>query len=153
MRFILLFIVVLPVIDLAFFGHFFGFWNTVFLVLGTAVVGFAMIRYQGLKALADGREKWLQGQLPLSELATGVFLLVAGMLFIHPGVVTDMVGLMCLIPGVRQLLTGYLLSRGFTLMQQRGFVAPNQPSSGADGDIIEGNFERDSDESRRQIER
>ena len=156
MRFLLLFVFILPVIDLAFLGHFIGFWNTLLVVLGTGFLGVALIRHQGLKALAEGQQKWQAGQLPVSELTTGIFLLVAGLLFFHPGIVTDTLALLCLIPGVRQLLAGYLLVRGYNAMQQRGFAAGG-PMPGAqsrdDGDIIEGDFERASDEDRRRIDR
>lgn len=111
MRGFLLFVVLLPVFDLALMGHLIGFWNTIFLVLGSAVVGFALIRYQGIAALNAGRTKLAAGQMPLSEMTTGLFLAFAGVLFIHPGFITDLLGLICLIPGVRQLIASWALVR------------------------------------------
>lgn len=104
MRGLLVFLVLVPVLDLALLGHLIGFWNTVFLVLGTACLGFALIRHQGVSALQAGRQKLAAGQMPLTEMTTGVFLALAGVLFIHPGFITDVLGLLCLVPGVRSLV-------------------------------------------------
>lgn len=132
MRGFLLLMVLLPVFDLALMGHLIGFWNTVFLVLGSAFLGFALIRYQGVAALNAGRAKLAAGQMPLSEMTTGLFLAFAGALFIHPGFITDLLGLICLIPGVRQLFAGWAVVR-FAQRQQAPFAGKET--------ILEGEFE------------
>lgn len=139
MRGLLVFLVLLPVVDLALLGHWLGFWNTLLLVMGTAFLGFALIRYQGLVALRAGQEKMQAGVLPVSEMTTGLFLAFGGLLFIHPGFVTDVLGLLCLVPGVRSVLAAWVISK---IGPVRGFA--DEAASRRDtqaADVIEGEFE------------
>lgn len=135
MRGLLVFLVLLPVLDLALLGHWLGFWNTVLLVMGTAALGFALIRYQGLVALKASQEKLQAGIMPVTEMTTGLFLAFAGVLFIHPGFVTDILGLLFLVPGVRLALAAWLIAK-----VGRTGAAGSARSAGAE-DVIEGEFE------------
>ncbi|WP_053979554.1 FxsA family protein [Marinagarivorans algicola] len=135
MRGLLVLLVLLPVLDLALLGHWIGFWNTVLLVIGTALLGFMLIRYQGLMALKASQQKLQAGVLPVTEITTGLFLAFAGVLFIHPGFVTDLLGLLFLVPGVRLVLAAWLMAK---LGLNR--VATQARSAGAE-DVIEGEFE------------
>ncbi len=137
MRAFLLFIVLLPVFDLALMGHLIGFWPTVLLVLGTGCVGFMLIRRQGSAAFLRGREKIAAGQLPLKEMTAGVFLALAGILLVHPGVITDMLALLCLIPNVRVLLAGFLEKRMPSDLGSKHHTHGQTDS----GDIIEGEYD------------
>ena len=85
MGWVFFFIIVLPVIDLALMGHLVGFWNTVLLVFGTACLGVLLIRHQGMAALRSAQAKMAAGIAPTQEITTGLFLALAGVLFIHPG--------------------------------------------------------------------
>ena len=142
MRAFLLFIILLPVLDLALMGHLIGFWPTVLLVLGTGCLGLMLIRRQGSSALMQGRNKIAAGRFPLKEMTTGVFLALAGILLIHPGVITDVLALLCLIPNVRVLLAGILSSRIPSGLdgahRTAGYRARSEAGS---GDIIEGEYD------------
>ena len=157
MRGLLLFLILLPVVDLALLGHWLGFWNTLLLVLGTACLGFALIRFQGLVALKMGQQKLQAGVMPISEMTTGLFLAFAGLLFIHPGFLTDVMGLMCLVPGVRLLLAGWLMKKvgplsantagGFKYSAKghnsaKGFNPDQGYGSAGQKDVIEGEYEQ-----------
>jgi len=54
--------------------------------------------------LQSVQTKMAQGEMPSSEIVTGMMLLVAGVLLVTPGFVTDVFGLLLLVPKVRQAL-------------------------------------------------
>ncbi len=85
-------------------GALWGVWPTLGLIILTAGIGFQLFRYQGLKLLSEIQVKMNQGQMPSNELLEGAMVLVAGVLMITPGLLTDVVGLICLIPITRKIL-------------------------------------------------
>ena len=106
MRLLWLF-VALPIVEIALFiqvGGLIGVWATLALVVLAAVGGMAVIRSQGAHA-------WMQAQRSLAELrdpsrplAHGMMLMIAGLLLILPGFFTDAMGLLLLIPPLRDLI-------------------------------------------------
>ena len=64
--------------------------------------------YQHAGALAEDLN---DGRLPAEPIVDGVLILVAAAVLITPGVLTDLVGFLCLIPACRQLLKRYLKRR------------------------------------------
>ena len=79
----------------------YGFWTTITLVLLTGLAGAALARWQGWMAMSRIQNELRQGMMPTQALGDGVLILVAGVLLITPGVITDVVGLALLIPPVR----------------------------------------------------
>ena len=79
----------------------FGFWTTIFVVLLTGIVGASLARWQGWQTVHRIRSEMDQGVLPAQAIGDGVMILVAGVLLITPGVITDIVGLALLIPPIR----------------------------------------------------
>lgn len=148
MRGLLIFLVLVPVFDLALLGHVIGFWNTVFLVLGTAALGFALIRHQGFSALNAGREKLAAGQMPLTEMTTGLFLALAGVSFIHPGIITDLLGLLCLVPCVRSFIAMKVVAKAGSSQFQATYTARNDQ----DTHTFEGEFETVAEPPKASID-
>lgn len=148
MRGLLIFLVLVPVLDLALLGHLIGFWNTVFLVLGTAFLGFALIRHQGFSALNAGRQKLAAGQMPLTEMTTGLFLAFAGVLFIHPGFITDALGMLCLVPGVRSFIALKVAAKA----AGGQFEARFKTETYQDSHTFEGEFENVQEPSKASID-
>ncbi len=112
-RLILLFTLV-PAVELVLLieiGSRIGSVATVGLIVATGLVGAALARHQGLRVLAHLRTDISEGRLPASPLLDGVIILVAGALLVTPGVLTDVVGLLCLIPGFRALIKAGLQRR------------------------------------------
>ena len=106
--------VALPLIEIALFvtiGGAIGLWATLAWVLGTGFAGVAVIRAQGARSLVDLRREADLMRNPLSPLAHGAVTVLAGMLLILPGFLTDAVGLLLLIPPLRSLLIATLAAR------------------------------------------
>ena len=112
-RLLLLFIGV-PVIELALLieiGGCIGTLATLALIVGTGVLGAALARQQGLSVLRRMREEVAAGRLPAGSMLDGVTILIAGTLLMTPGILTDAVGFLCLVPAVRALAKRELLRR------------------------------------------
>lgn len=106
-------ILALPLIEIALFvtvGAWLGLWLTLAIVLGSALLGVQVLRQQGLGAVQEF-QRGGQTADPLSPLAHGALKTIAGLLLILPGFLTDTLGLLLLIPQVRNLAIALLASR------------------------------------------
>ncbi len=111
---VFLLLVAVPVIEIALFiklGGFMGLWPTIALVIGTAVLGAALLRAQGFSAMARLQASLAEGGDPRGPMADGVMILIAGLLMLTPGFFTDTVGFLLLLPPVRSGLMAWLGSR------------------------------------------
>ncbi len=119
----------------------FGFWTTIVIVLLTGMAGAALAKWQGWQVMFRIQSDMRQGVLPAKALGDGVLILVAGVLLITPGVITDIVGLSLLIPplrlGVRKALQLWLAKH--VKVEANAFwqtTPPGQPTS--DKNVVEG---------------
>jgi UPF0716 protein FxsA len=96
--------IAVPIIEIAVFievGGRIGLWNTVSIVIVTAMIGTWMLRAQGLRTLESARRSMERQEFPVTELFDGICLLVAGVLLLTPGFVTDAFGFLLFMPPVR----------------------------------------------------
>lgn len=109
---LLLALILIPLVEIGLFieiGGAIGALATIALVIITAVLGVALLRLQGFITLARIREKLDQGEIPATDLAEGLILLVAAVLLLTPGFFTDAVGFLSLVPALRRPIAVYLL--------------------------------------------
>lgn len=100
-------LIALPIVEIALFiqvGGQIGVWATLGLVVLSAVLGIGVIRSQGAHAWQEAQRSMAQLRDPSRPLAQGMMLMIAGLLLILPGFLTDSLGLLLLIPPVRGLL-------------------------------------------------
>ena len=110
LRLFLLFTVI-PLVELYLLirlGTYLGVLDTLAVVIATGVVGGLLARSQGLAVLNRIRMELDEGRIPAESLFDGVMILVAGVLLITPGLLTDGLGLCLLIPWTRQVLKLWL---------------------------------------------
>lgn len=81
------------------------------LTLASVVVGIILFRFLGFKLLAEAQKKIAGGSPATSTIINGLGVLVAGVFLILPGFLSDVIGLMCLIPKARTLFVRGLVSR------------------------------------------
>lgn len=145
----------IPVIEIAIFiqvGGLIGVWPTIAIVLGTAFLGASLLRVQGLQTWRRAEEAMRRGEPPVAEMLDGVFLFIAALLMVTPGLFTDAIGILLLIPPLRRR-TGLLVARrlaqsgkfhvhtsGMGGMGGTGQDAPRRPPQGP-GPVIEGEAE------------
>jgi len=106
-RVLLVLFIIVPIIEISVLmqvGELIGAWPTVAIVIISAWLGAKYVRQQGLVTLQSVQTKMAQGEMPSSEIVTGLMLLVAGILLVTPGFVTDAFGLSLLVPSVRQAI-------------------------------------------------
>ena len=176
--FLFLFIV-MPVAEMAVLikvGGIIGVFNTIGLVLLTAVIGAWLLRQQGLATLLKANQRLNSGELPAKEVAEGLILAVGGALLLTPGFITDTIGFLCLIPGTRHWLAAQALKRMVVSSQSRGFYFRAGGGQGpfgqdpfgnrdnpfgtqrpfdrdGDGNIIEGEYQDETESDRDRIEK
>ena len=112
-RFFLLFTLV-PLLELYILikiGSYIGAFQTVALVVFTALFGIVIARIEGLRKLQQIKQSLSQGIVPAEEMVDGVLIFVAGILLIIPGVLTDLFALILLIPYTRTLFKRWLRRR------------------------------------------
>lgn len=90
-------------------GGVIGAWPTVAVVLGTGMAGAWLARQQGASTLARIRAGMARGVAPTGELADAALILLAGVLLITPGFITDVSGLILLLPPARAAIKTWAL--------------------------------------------
>ena|ERR1700674_590968 len=102
--FVLLF-VAFPLIEIAVLikvGEAIGFWPTMLLLVAAAFLGAFVIREQGLSVVGRAFDAMREGRVPLAPMLDSYVVIMAGVLLIIPGLVSDALGLLLLIPPVRR---------------------------------------------------
>lgn len=85
--------------------------NTVAIVVVTGFVGAALARQQGFMVLQGIQRDMAEGRMPAPRMMDGVMIMAAGILLITPGLITDAVGFLLLIPPVRREIRIWLRRR------------------------------------------
>ena len=107
------FILALPLLEIAGFivvGDVIGIIPTLLLIIGTTLLGGALLRRAGFSALMNMQQQHGR-QSPTKVFCEGPLLMLAGFLLLLPGFITDTMGLIVLIPGVRRGIVR-LMARG-----------------------------------------
>ena len=95
------FFLVLPIIEiwaLIKLGNYFGFFGTLIIIIGTAIIGIFIAKQQGLGIIFSLQSKLAQGKQALPEIVEGLALLIGALFFIIPGAITDIFGIILIIP-------------------------------------------------------
>jgi UPF0716 protein FxsA len=140
---------ILPIVEIAILinvGEQIGGWYTVAIVIVTAFAGAHLVRQQGLSTLMQAQQKMQAGAMPGQEMAEGLLLVIAGVLLVTPGFVTDGIGFLLSLPMTRPLiakgLVKHLSIKVVNPSFNGNFAQHQQPhSTGRSDEIIEGEFE------------
>ena len=103
----IVFFLILPIIEiwaLIKLGSYFGFFGTLALIIGTAIIGVYIAKQQGLGIIFSLQSKLTQGRQALPEIVEGIALLLGALFFIIPGAITDLFGIIFIIPSLRRYL-------------------------------------------------
>tara|TARA_B100000989_G_scaffold137420_1_gene102109 strand:- start:3488 stop:3913 length:426 start_codon:yes stop_codon:yes gene_type:complete len=111
----LILIIGIPLVEIYLFikiGSQIGALNTVFLILATAVLGVAYVRYEGFNTLKSGMRLLIKNELPVYEIISGATLAFAAFLLIIPGFATDILGVLLVIPFTRKIILNKFIKKG-----------------------------------------
>jgi len=107
MRVLFLLLLFIPLIELYFLiqvGGWIGALPTVLLTIATAVGGVALMRSQGLATIQKAQMEMASGASPQTSMLEGVFIFIGGVFLFFPGLISDSLGFILLIPFVRAFL-------------------------------------------------
>ncbi|AKJ98619.1 MULTISPECIES: FxsA family protein [Pseudomonas] len=157
MRPFLLLFLLFPVLELFVFvkvSGAVGFFPALLLVILGSMLGVFVLRIAGLATALRARESLNRGELPAQTMLEGLMLALGGGLLILPGFISDVLGLVLLLPFTRRMLANKMRQRAEEqAMRQRAFADDLQPRGGPaprepvgrEPTVIEGEFEhRDS---------
>ena len=106
MNAVILFIIGIPLIEIYLMikvGGMIGAFNTIFLILFTAITGIYFARLAGLSTIQSGFNQLIKNEIPIYEIISGAALAFAALLLIFPGFLTDLIGFLLIIPPTRKL--------------------------------------------------
>lgn len=116
---ILFFILLLPLIEIGLFiviGQTIGLWPTLLGIVLTGIAGALVLRWQGMGVLHQMRTRFAQGELPARQMGDAVLIGLGGVLLILPGYLTDLIGIVLLLPPTRALIYR-LLARNLKVVE------------------------------------
>ncbi|MFC2969994.1 FxsA family protein [Acidimangrovimonas pyrenivorans] len=152
--------VFVPLTEIALFikvGGWLTLWPTLAIVIGTAMLGTALVKRQGMQTMEELRRSFSELDDPTAPLAHGAMILLSGALLVTPGFLTDTIGFLLLVPAVRRAIMRWAgrnmrvttFEMGSGRMQSG--PRPHGPHSGGphggypgdfgDGSVIDGEFE------------
>ena len=126
------------------FGAAFGALSAVALVVASALLGIAVLRLAGWQALLSGNARLRAGLSPAPELFSGFVLAIGGVLLLLPGLISDALGLLLLLPALRRWLAARLFGR-MPVMAPGAAGAANDDTAGSGSGpvVIDGEFRRE----------
>ncbi|WP_341502121.1 FxsA family protein [Gallaecimonas sp. GXIMD4217] len=148
-RLFLLFLIV-PFVEIALLiqlGEIIGGAATIALMIITAIVGATLVRRAGLETWQEAQRRMAMGEMPGQQLCEGLLLLIAGVVLVTPGLITDLLGLALLLPPVRKRLARQM---GQHLVVHGAGSAPF--GAGPQGPFEQGPFQAPEDKGGRTIE-
>tara|TARA_B100001540_G_C15609685_1_gene552475 strand:- start:236 stop:664 length:429 start_codon:yes stop_codon:yes gene_type:complete len=139
MNLIFLLIISIPLIEIYLFikiGSYIGAFNTVTLIIITAIIGIIYARYEGFNTLKSAMSQLIKNQIPFYEIMSGAALAFAALLLILPGFATDILGFLLIFPLTRRIFFKKVTKKY------------SNPNNNKNQDFINGEFEDiDNDEN------
>ena len=114
MNSIIILIIAIPLVEIFLMikiGHMIGAFNTILLIIFTAITGIYYAKLEGLNTLRSCLNQLIKNEIPAYELISGAALALAALLLIFPGFLTDFVGFVLIIPYSRKILLNLFFSK------------------------------------------
>ncbi len=144
-------------------GERIGGLATLAMLLATGILGAALARAEGLRVLRTWQSSLAAGTVPPDGVISGALVLLGGVLLITPGVLTDVAGLLLLVPVVRRPIAHFVARRleqavakgSVRVVQMRGApgdpFTPRRPPRHSDVIDVEGEPVADDPPSRQRL--
>ena len=142
MNTLILLIIGIPILEIYLFikiGSQIGAFNTIALIVLTAILGLAYARYEGFNTLRSGMSQLMKNEIPIYEMISGAALAFAALLLILPGFATDILGILLVFPISRKLLLKNVSKKYSNKKRTK------------DNKFIDGEYEDIEDENDRKI--
>ena len=128
-------------------GQAIGGWQTLLLLVADSLLGAWLLRREGRRTWRAFRQALEERRVPAREVADGVLVIIGGTLLITPGFLSDIVGLLLLLPpsraAIRPMLTRLFAARfgvvgvlGDAALRSRRQTATRPPTV-VEGEVVE----------------
>ena len=131
MNLLLMLIIAIPLIEIYLFikiGSVIGAFNTIALIIITALTGIIYARHEGFNTLKSGFSQLVGNEIPIYEIISGAVIAFAAFLLILPGFATDFLGFLLIFPFTRKLIIARFAKKSKTYKKTKK-------------DFIEGQYE------------
>lgn len=115
-----------------------GFLNVLLCLVLAASIGARLLQTGSWTVLKRVQSSIAAGEPPARALLDSAMIMLAGLLLIIPGFLTDLAGLMFLVPASRRRIVAYLERQGASITKGAG-----RPPPASRNDVIEGEYRRD----------
>ena len=122
-----------------------GVFPTIFLLIAISVLGVWLVKLRGLYAMISIRQDLAQGKLPADAVINSVLFIIAGILLIIPGFISDMLAILCVLPFTRKLIKLWGLNMLKKRFQFVNFSANQTAYQAKDDTVFDAEFERQQD--------
>ena len=133
---VILLLVLWPVVEIAVFLQvvtWIGVLNTFALMVAISLCGAWLVKRQGVGTLARMRAELADGRVPTGPMTDGGLLAAAGFLLLVPGFVTDIFGILLILPFTRPVAR-----RVLTRLVSRRILDVRRPGPGSQGPVVRG---------------
>ena len=110
----------------------YSFWDAVILVMLSSLLGILILMSQGKAAVRGLQTSLSEGKIPANQILHRAIIMFGGLLLFIPGIISDVIGLLCILPISRHLIVWYMkfslakgISRGKVGFFVSGFGFPN----------------------------
>ena len=151
-RFLMLFFIAVPLAEMLLLfevSERIGGFETLGLVVLTAVIGVQILKRQGLATLLRANQRLESGELPAQEIVEGMMLAGAGALLLTPGFITDSIGFVFLTGPLRRPIARHFINTGVVKAMSgggSGFTVYSSRAGGyktRDGNVVEGEYTKE----------
>jgi UPF0716 protein FxsA len=149
MALLVIFFILVPIAELYVIiqvGQLIGLWPTLALLLADALLGSLLLRHQGRGAWRRFNEALAQRRFPGKEVADGVLIVIGGTLLLTPGFLTDILGLLLLVPPTRAVARRVLRRLTIGRFMVVGLPGRGAPGSAQGGDWRHYDFDATAEE-------
>ncbi|WP_448906076.1 FxsA family protein [Haemophilus parahaemolyticus] len=122
-----------------------GVFPTIFLLIAISVLGVWLVKLRGLYTMLSIRQDLTQGKLPTDAVINSVLFIIAGILLIIPGFISDILAILCVLPFTRKLIKLWGLNMLKKRFQFINFTANQTAYRTKDDNVFDAEFERQQD--------
>ncbi len=122
-----------------------GALPTILISVFTAVLGASLVRMQGVSVLLRVQQTLARGEVPALEMLEGALLMMAGIMLLFPGFITDAFGFLLLVPPLRRKLILAVMKRSGAMGPGSGGPSPASEAEVRKIRIIEGEYRHEDD--------
>lgn len=141
MRVFLLLLLLFPVLELFVLvkvGMSIGFLPTFLLVVAGSMLGVFVVRVAGVATALSARQSLARGELPAQQMLDGLMMTIGGGLLVLPGFISDVLGLLFLMPFTRRMIVGKVRNRAEAQAARQRAFAENMHAANSAGSMHPG---------------